>query len=52
MKMGAQIQESKAKQEAQHEIEGLRIGADIAKHRAQTAVQAEQAKQRKPENKA
>jgi hypothetical protein len=51
MKMGAQIQESKAKQEAQHEIEGLRIGADIAKHRAQTSVQAEQAKQRKPENK-
>jgi len=52
MKMGAQIQESKAKQEAQHEIEGLRIGADIAKHKAQTAVQAEQANQRKPESKA
>jgi len=51
MKMGAQIKESKAKQEAQHEIDGLRIGADIAKHKAQTAVQAEQAKQRKPENK-
>jgi len=51
MKMGAQIKESKAKQDAQHEIEGLRIGADIAKHRAQTAVQAEQTKQRKPENK-
>jgi hypothetical protein len=52
MKIGAQIQESKAKQEAQHEIEGLRIGSDIAKHKAQTAVQMEQAKQRKPENKA
>jgi hypothetical protein len=52
MKIGAQIQESKAKQEAQHETEGLRIGADIAKNKAQLAVQMEQAKQRKPENKA
>jgi hypothetical protein len=48
MKMGAQIKESKAKQEAQHEIEGLRIGADIAKNKAQIDVQNNQ---RKPESK-
>jgi hypothetical protein len=42
LKVGAQIQDSKAKQSAQQEQEGLRLGIDVAKHRAEMQKQAKE----------
>lgn len=43
MKVGAQIQESKAKSAAQQERDGVRMGIDIAKQKAQQDLQVKQA---------
>jgi hypothetical protein len=43
MKVGAQIQESKAKTAAQQERDGVRMGIDIAKQKAQQDLQVKQA---------
>jgi hypothetical protein len=42
MRMGAQINESKAKQQFDQEQTGVKIGAEIAKNKAQNALQAAQ----------
>jgi len=43
MKVGAQIEENKAKRAAQNEAEGVRFGIDIAKNKAQEEMQQKQA---------
>ena len=43
MKVGAQIQESKAKTAAQQERDGVRMGIDVAKAKAQQDLQSKQA---------
>ena len=45
MQVGAQAAAARDKAEKQQQAEGVRIGADIAKHRAQMAVQMAQKKQ-------
>ena len=42
LKVGAQIKDSQAKQAAQQEQEGLRLGIDVAKHRAEMQKQAKE----------
>jgi hypothetical protein len=42
MRMGAQINESKAKQQFDQEQTGVKLGAEIAKNKAQNALQAAQ----------
>jgi hypothetical protein len=42
MRIGAQIKESQAKQQFNEEQTGVKLGADIAKNKAQTALQAAQ----------
>lgn len=48
MQVGASAAAAKDKLEKQQLIEGTRIGADVAKHRAQMAVQAAQRASQKP----
>jgi hypothetical protein len=48
MQVGATAAAAKDKLEKQQMIEGTRIGADIAKHRAQMAVQSAQRASQKP----
>jgi hypothetical protein len=42
MRMGAQINESKAKQQFDQEQTGVKMGADIANNKAKMALQAAQ----------
>jgi hypothetical protein len=52
MQVGAQAAAARDKAEKQQQVEGVRIGADIAKHRAQMAVQqAQRAAQRNQSSK-
>jgi hypothetical protein len=48
MQVGASAAAAKDKLEKQQLIEGTRIGADVAKHRAQMAVQSAQRASQKP----
>ena len=48
MQVGATAAAAKDKLQKQQELEGTRIGADIAKHKAQMAVQAAQRANQKP----
>ncbi len=51
MQVGATAAAARDKLQKQQELEGVRIGADIAKHKAQMAVQAAQRASNKPNRK-
>ena len=51
MQVGATAAAARDKLQKQQELEGVRIGADIAKHKAQMAVQAAQRASNKPSRK-